>query len=724
MASTEHVSINYREKALPCSRKLVFAVLSLAIILLAIYGNSFDCSWQFDDIPNITENPNLHLEEITWQTIRQSLFADRNNPSFPYRPVACFTIALNYYFGGKDVFGYHAVNLVIHWLSAIFLFLFIYHTLNLPKLKQKYADSAYGLALLGTVLWAINPVQVQAVTYIVQRMASLAGMFFILTMYIYLKARTSPSRRRASLFYAMCFVGFVLAVGSKENAIMLPVVIFLYEALLLQDDAVSFIRKNITPILIVLVCTLFMGIGFLYFRGSGNVFSFLKAYETSRPFTLGQRLLTQPRVVLFYISLLLYPLPSRLNIAHSFELSESLFDPPSTFFSILAIFLLIFFALYLARRRPLFSFCVLFFFVNHVIESSIFPLEIAYEHRNYTPSMLFFLPFTIGLMTLIERYKTNNVMYYTLVAFIALLLIGFGHAAYLRNFDWKTPKTLWSDAVEKSPDISRPYHNLGKYYHDRGYPKRALEFYQKALEKPVNNRKTELFVTYYNLGKVWVELRDYARAESFFKQAIHMNASYWPAYNDLATCYDSQGKDDLVHQSLVKAFKLSPYAPITNLNLGLYYLRHRRPEQALRHLKQAVSEKELGPKAVLHMAIAHKQEHRLGRAAVLFQQAIREKPRDVKSHLHLAEVYLKAGHKTRAIMEAEQAVGLIPSKDVFQKILDDILATDSTGNIQPAGSIVIPLLEETLRRKANILNEWGELLKETSQASMNETRQQ
>jgi protein O-mannosyl-transferase len=184
MNSTEHVSNNCREEALSHCRKLVFAFLSLAIILLAIYGNSFDCSWQFDDDPNITDNPNLHLEEITWQTIRQSLFSDRNNPGFLYRPVACLTIALNYYFGGKDVFGYHAVNLVIHWLSALFLFLFIYHTLNLPRLKQQYADRAYGLALLATVLWAINPVQVQAVTYIVQRMASLAGMFFILTMYL------------------------------------------------------------------------------------------------------------------------------------------------------------------------------------------------------------------------------------------------------------------------------------------------------------------------------------------------------------------------------------------------------------------------------------------------------------------------------------------------------------------------------------------------------------
>jgi tetratricopeptide (TPR) repeat protein len=712
MNSTECVSNNCREKALSHCRKLVFVVLSSAIILLAIYGNSFDCSWQFDDVPNITDNPRLHLEEITWQTIKQSLFSDRNNPGFPYRPVACFTIALNYYFGGEDVFGYHAVNLLIHWLSALFLFLFIYQTFRLPRLKQRYADCAYSLALLTTVLWAINPVQVQAVTYIVQRMASLAGMFFIMSMYLYLKARTSTSQRRRFLFFGMCFVGFLLAMGSKENAAMLPVVIFSYEAFLLQDDPVSFIRRNITLMLIVISCTLLLGIGYLYFRG-GHVFSFLKGYETTRPFTLGQRLLTEPRVVVFYISLLLYPLTSRLNITHSFGLSGSLLDPISTLFCILIIVILIAFALFIVRKRPLLSFCILFFFLNHLIESSIFPLEIAYEHRNYIPSMLFFLPFTIGLIALTERYKTKKLTQYTLAAFIALLLIGFGHAVYLRNFDWKTQKTLWADSIKKSPDISRPYHNLGKYYHDRGHLEKALELYEQALEKTLYNRKDELFVTYFNLGKIWVGLRDYAQAEAIFREAICINPSFWPVYSELAGVYDRQGKDDLAHHYLLKAFELCPHDPITNLNLGLHYLRKRSYDQAMHHLKRALDARELRAKAVLYMAIAHKQKGRFGRAAVLFQEAIREKPLDIKTHLHLAEVYLKAGHKIWAIMEAEKAVGLILNQDAFQKITKDI-QTDNVRNLNPDWSIVIPLLQEALWRQAHILNEWSKLPKEAS----------
>jgi hypothetical protein len=173
------------------TRKILFAVISLAVILFSIYGNSFDCSWHFDDEANIKDNPGIHLTELSWNSIKGALFSDRNSPDIPYRPAACLTFALNYYFGGLDVFGYHLVNILIHLFTAIFLFLTIFHTLNLPSLQSKYAAHAYSLALLSTVLWAVNPIQIQAVTYIVQRMASLAGMFYIICVYLYLKGRTA-----------------------------------------------------------------------------------------------------------------------------------------------------------------------------------------------------------------------------------------------------------------------------------------------------------------------------------------------------------------------------------------------------------------------------------------------------------------------------------------------------------------------------------------------------
>ena len=174
------------EQSIPHCRRLIFSILILSLAIFSIYSNSVDCSWHFDDKPNITDNPNLHLSALNWDNIKRTLFSDRKNPTTFYRPVACLSFAFNYYVGGLDVFGYHLVNILVHLLTTIFLFLFLYNTLNLPSLKGKYHSKAFEIAMLATFLWALNPVQTQAVTYIVQRMASMAGMFYMMSMYFYL----------------------------------------------------------------------------------------------------------------------------------------------------------------------------------------------------------------------------------------------------------------------------------------------------------------------------------------------------------------------------------------------------------------------------------------------------------------------------------------------------------------------------------------------------------
>ena len=229
------------EAHLSSYRKNVFAIATIFIIILAIYSNTFHASWHFDDEPSILDRKAIHLTEITWPQIKKTFFNDEGNL---YRPAACLSLALNYYFGKDNVFGYHLVNISIHVLASIFLFLFIYHTLNLAILKARYGPNSYFIALLATVLWATNPIQTQAVTYIVQRMASMAGMFYVMSMYFYLKGRTSRQRLLTISHYFFCFVAAILAFGSKENAAMLPISIFLFDLFLIQGLTKGNIKKN------------------------------------------------------------------------------------------------------------------------------------------------------------------------------------------------------------------------------------------------------------------------------------------------------------------------------------------------------------------------------------------------------------------------------------------------------------------------------------------------
>ena len=701
---------SHSEPPLSHCRIVVFSIIALSLLIFSIYGNSFDCSWHFDDEPNITDNPNLHLKEITWENLKRALFSDRNNPTMPYRPVACLTFALNHYFDGLNVFGYHLVNVLIHLLSSVFLFLFIYHTLNLPSLREKYAPQSYFIALLATILWAVNPIQTQAVTYIVQRMASLAGMFYIMSMFFYLKARTIDTSNRKVLFLMLCLVSFAMALASKENAAMLPLSIFLCEILLIQEITGEKLRRYLRLFGIVTCVILIFCFTYFYIQG-GNIFSFLNGYE-NRPFTLTQRVLTEPRVIVFYITLLLYPVPNRLSIAHSIPISTSFFNPIWAFFSILFVFVAIGYAVYIAKKRPLFSFCILFFFLNHAIESTILPLELIFEHRNYIPSMLFFLPIAIGFCNLAQLYAKKKAMNHIISAFIILLLIGVGHATFMRNFAWKNERSLWTDAVEKSPDLSRPHHNLGRYYHDHGHKNEAILEYQKAIEKPVTNRIDETFVTYYNLGKIYSDFKDYEKALYYYYKALSMNPQFPHIYNDIAGVFDRKGNYELAYKYLAKAFRLYPDSIVTNYNLGLYYLRERQPEKAIYHLQSLSDEKEFGDKVLIYLGVAFKQKGQLGRAVTYFKKALKANPRTIKLYLHLAEIFYRIGNYESAERETGKAIILMSDRNIFQKILGDIQKGGQSYNLQPRADIVIPLMRESCLRRSETLKEWVSLLEE------------
>jgi hypothetical protein len=247
----------------PC-RRYVFAIVAIFIIILSVYSNTFHASWHFDDQPNILKSERLHLEKLSWEKIKHTWFLVSKGKLKIYRPAACFSFALNYYFGKDDVFGYHIVNLSIHFLASIFLFLFIFHTLNLPQLKAKYGPNSYSIALLATVLWAVNPMQTQAVTYIVQRMASMAGMFYVMSMYFYLKGRTSQNRLPMITHYLFCFVTATLAFASKENAAVLPISIFFLDLFLIQGLERKNIKKNVCVFLALILIPLALN---LFLRG-------------------------------------------------------------------------------------------------------------------------------------------------------------------------------------------------------------------------------------------------------------------------------------------------------------------------------------------------------------------------------------------------------------------------------------------------------------------------
>jgi tetratricopeptide (TPR) repeat protein len=541
------------------------------------YNNSFEASWHFDDYGNIVENANIQIKQLTWDNFKKLSYGIMNEGRIS-RPFSYFSFALNYYFGGLDVFGYHVANFFIHYFSAVFLFLFIFNTLKLPIIKKEYEKHAYSIALLATLFWAINPVQVTAVTYIVQRMASMVALFYIMGMYFYLKFRTSLRPAMSVVFILLCVLCAFLAIGTKENAVMLPVSILLYDIFFIQGISKETIKKNAKIIIIpaVIIVT-----GFMI---SYDFSSIIKDYEF-RPFTIKERLLTEPRVILFYLSLLFYPLTSRLTLIHDIEISKSLLDPWTTLAAIITIALIITICLIKAKKWPLITYCLLFFFLNHFIEGSFLSLELIFEHRNYLPSMLLFIPFAILLVKGLEYFYQKKTVFYFLAGTITFLMIVLSISVYIQNDIMRDELSLWSDNVEKSPRLHHPRQGYAVALFIMGRLPESIIELKKAEKSYESALITKKGVTYGCIGEYYYLTGDYEKSLEYYKKSIdwYPSMSYVPlSYYRVGLLLMKKGLLDEAEQMFQKAISLKPQEPGFYLTYSEILIKKKQPDEAIK----------------------------------------------------------------------------------------------------------------------------------------------
>ena len=698
------MSGSHGDKALSPCRQMFFAFTVLALLLLSVYSNSFHNSWHFDDAANITNNAAVHLNNLTWKDVKTALFGGHLDAHASPRPLVYLSFGLNYFFGELEPFGYHLVNLAVHFVASLFLFLFIRTAAGLVLKNEAQEHLAYHVALLAAALWAIHPIQTQAVTYIVQRMTSLAGMFTIMSLYFYLRGRVSSSKMQAAALLIACLLAFLMAVGSKENALLLLLSMGLCEVLLIKGSPSWSPAKKWGLFIAVIGAAAVIGFLWVTFT-KGNVFSALFAGYDHRPFTWWQRLLTESRVVLFYASLLLYPMPDRLSLVHGFQVSTSFLNPVATLISVLSILGIVGVLVGLAKKHALLSFSFLFFFLNHLMESTVLPLELVYEHRNYVPSMLFFVPFAAGFCFLLGRFQAKRGIRVALWFFGAFVLTGFGHAAYERNEVWRSPETLWSDALMKAPSESRIRHNLGTLFQGRGQLQKAKEEYEKALSLNNYPRKAEAAVTYFNLGNLHRDLGNFSQAEVFYQKAVAVDPDCHPALNSLAVFYEQEGKTEAVLPLLARALKAAPQSSNTNYNLGLFYLRKGELDKAVARLEVARGDTGIQHAVQVSLGVAYKQMGLRGKACVFFKQALATNPRDVVPRLHLIELYHSAELEEKALDQGRSLLDLLLKDEaLFYNAIGFVLEKGPSREVSLSREVIIPILCQTMEERKELFD--------------------
>jgi tetratricopeptide (TPR) repeat protein len=613
-------------------RKHFLPLLLLTLGVTLIYSNSLDGEFQYDDL-QITDRPNLHVTELNIESLKGTLYWTPNQKRI-YRPLPCLTLGLNYYFGRENPFGYNIVNITIHILCSIAVYIFLQTLLSIPGIRPYFAAKhRYEIAVIATFLFAFHPIQTNVVTYIIQRMTSMAALFYIISVtgYIFFRMQTLKSgkgtfiRKYAGLLIAI--ISGTCSFLSKENAAFLPIAILLVDYLFFYNLFDEDQKKKLKRIYAV---SIFLLLAVIAYAGTGRIMGYIHGYG-HRDFSLIERLLTEPRIVFFYIYLLFIPNVGLLNLNHDILISKSIVNPPDTLIALLGIVLFVITAFVSRKKYNLFSFVIVWYLGNLIIESTIISLELIYEHRTYLPGVLVFFLMSFCLVYVSTKILKNK----KAILLTSFLLILYGNGTYLRNFVFSTPFSLWYDVVQKSPNLARAHANLGKAYMDLGYYLEAKEELEKAVKI-----KPDMIEPLVNLGNLCfdkLEMKDEAMA--LFKRAQRLDSESILGRMALGGAYFKLKEYKMAeHYFDVVVKRLNFFVPAIN-NLGVVKVRLEKKDEAIDVFQYGIRMDPTYEKLYLNLAKLYSDENRYAEAIEILKQykAMNGNSRRVKGLLEVIE---------------------------------------------------------------------------------------
>ncbi len=386
------------------------------------------------------------------------------------RPLSLWTFALQHGAWPDDPFAFKLVNLFLHLVCGVLIFL-------ISRLLLRCLNEGVRLqtifALLVTAIWLLHPFHLTTVLYTVQRMTQLACLFSLLGVYGYLRLRIGASEASSRINYYLltmivcaCTLAAILA---KENGILTLLFIIIIEATLLSKQDKPKRLKQWMALFLVLPLLLLCAYLVASFEAT------LASYHF-RPFTMGERLLTEPVVLLTYLKNIVLPVYGVFNLFHDdFPISTGLFSPPVTFFALLVILCSFCYALFARCRNRVVSFTILWFLGGHLLESSYLNLELYFEHRNYLPSFGIIFGVVYAFLNIGRRYCSHLV----LTIFVSLYLILIVTVFLIEKDNWTKPLLQAVEWVRLNPQSAASVSTLAVRYIDIGEFEQAAVTYRK-----------------------------------------------------------------------------------------------------------------------------------------------------------------------------------------------------------------------------------------------------
>lgn len=589
------------------------------------YANSLSAPFIFDDIDAIRENPTIRALGSAWAPPHEGSGVDS-------RPVVNLSLALNYAVGGLEVRGYHTANLAIHLLAGLALFGVVRRTLALTG-----ESAATSLALVAALLWTLHPLQTESVTAVIQRTESLMGLFYLSTLYGFIRAVADPGGRGWQVFSV---VACLLGMGTKEVMVSAPLLVLLYDRTFVAGTFRSAWQQR-RGYYAALAATWLL-LGWLVASSGGARGGAAGTASGLTPWTYA---LTQCEAIGLYLKLTLWPDPLVLDYG-----TTVVTDPRQVLPQALLVLALVAGTVTALRRRPAWGFLGAWFLAILAPSSSFLPLvtQTIAEHRMYLP----LAAVVVAGVLAAHRWLGRAAVLAGLV-----LAVGFGSLTVLRNQDYRTAISIWEANVRNAPANARGHSNLGLALGAAGRTDEAMVELREAIRL-----QADLPFAHYNLGLILSRLNRDAEALPLFEEELRLQPAYAPAWCDLGLSLYQLGRREEAVAAYEKALRLQPGFPEALERMGVALASLGRLTEAIARYELALKLRPDNPGIHQNLGIALALSGKLPQAIGQFERALMLDPNFAEAHLALARALTDTGRPQEAAVHREKAQSLLAKR--------------------------------------------------------------
>ncbi|HTS19888.1 MAG TPA: tetratricopeptide repeat protein [Verrucomicrobiae bacterium] len=621
---------------MPLKPRLFIPILIVAAGIW-VYHNTFQGPFILDDIGSIVQNPTIrHLSPLS------TVLSPSPKSLVGGRPVVNLSFALNYAWGRMHVRGYHAFNLAVHLLAALALFGIVRRTLLRQALRERFGTSAPWIAAAIAVIWTVHPIQTEAVTYISQRCESLMGLFYLLTLYAFIRGVESRSQ---VAWFTLAAIACFLGMATKEVMVTAPLLVLLYDRTFVSGSFREAWTRR---------WRLYLGLA-----GSWLLLAHLMAglHNRSVGYGLGSTwwgyALTECRVIVEYLRLTVWPHPLIFDYGEYVPIEHSSGLMP--YAAMMAVLVAI--VVFELKRHPSIGFVGAWFFVILAPTSSVVPVAGSpmAEHRMYLPILSVITFALVGSFVLGRRFfhgKPGLVLGLVAAGTVA------GLCAFLtiqRNDDYKSAVAIWQDTVNKRPNNARAQSNLGTVLFQAGRAGEAIGHLERALRI-----KPDYADAHYNLGLALVRLGRTQEAIAHFHSALRIKPDYADAYDDLGLALEQTGRAEDAISQYEQAIRIKPDFVDAHNNLAVALARQGRVPEAIEHWEQALLIDPGDADAHCNLGLALMGQSRIPEAIDHYEQALRINPGYAEAHNDLGVALEQQGRVRDAIEQYEAALRIKP----------------------------------------------------------------